>query len=213
MRLPRALRNASLVVGGLITLAIVLCGRACAAASRRMASSRWTCASALPDPRRRIGSAPTISAATCGARMIFGARISLSIALMSVGVAATIGSAGRADRRLFRRLGRPPADAHHRHLPRLSGADPRARDRRRPRARGRQRLDRAHRRLLDRVCAGRARNDPRRCASRPTFRRRARSAPRDARILFREILPNALGPIIVLVDARPRHRHPLRSRP
>ena len=31
-------------------------------------------------------------------------------------------------------------------------------------------------------------------------RRRARSAQSDARILFREILPNAIGPIIVLAS-------------
>ena len=52
--------------GGLITLAIVLARRLCAPVSPPMASSRWTCANASPDRRRRIGSAPTISAATCG---------------------------------------------------------------------------------------------------------------------------------------------------
>ena len=43
------------------------------------------------------------------------------------------------------------------------------------------------------------------CASRTTCWRRKRSAPARSRILFREILPNALGPDHRARLARPRH--------
>ena len=131
-------------------------------------------------------------------RMIYGARISLVDR-------AHLGRCGSDDRqrrrprrRLFRRLDRPASDARDRRLPRLSGAGPHAGLGRRARPRRRQRLDRADRGVLDRVCAGRALGARWCCASSPMCSPRAASAPRTRRILFREILPNTLGPIIVL---------------
>jgi peptide/nickel transport system permease protein len=91
MRLPRAVRNTSLVVGGLITLAIVL--------AALFAPLLATHGVEQMDMRQRFASpsaAHWLGTDNFGrdlwTRMIFGARISLSIALLSVGVAATIGS-------------------------------------------------------------------------------------------------------------------------
>jgi peptide/nickel transport system permease protein len=91
MRLPRALHNTSLVVGGLITLAIVL-----AAVFAPLLATHGV---EQMDMRQRFAG-PSVShwlgtdnfGRDLWTRMIFGARISLSIALLSVGVAATIGS-------------------------------------------------------------------------------------------------------------------------
>jgi peptide/nickel transport system permease protein len=91
MRVPRALRNTSLVVGGLITLAIVL-----AAVFAPLLATHGV---EQMDMRQRFAgpsAAHWLGTDNFGrdlwTRMIFGARISLSIALLSVGVAATIGS-------------------------------------------------------------------------------------------------------------------------
>jgi peptide/nickel transport system permease protein len=91
MWLPRALRNTSLVVGGLITLAIVL-----AAVFAPLLATHGV---EQMDMRQRFAgpsAAHWLGTDNFGrdlwTRMIFGARISLSIALLSVGVAAAIGS-------------------------------------------------------------------------------------------------------------------------
>ena len=91
MRLPRALRNTSLVVGGLITLAIVF-----AAVFAPLLATHGV---EQMDMRQRFAgpsAAHWLGTDNFGrdlwTRMIFGARISLSIALLSVGVAATVGS-------------------------------------------------------------------------------------------------------------------------
>jgi peptide/nickel transport system permease protein len=87
----RALRNTSLLVGGLITLAIVL-----AAAFAPLLATHGV---EQMDMRQRFAgpsAAHWLGTDNFGrdlwTRMIFGARISLSIALLSVGVAAAIGS-------------------------------------------------------------------------------------------------------------------------
>ncbi len=160
MRLPRALRNTSLVVGRPDHACHRARGRPCARSRHA-----WRRADGHAPALRGPSAAHWLGTDNFGrdlwTRMIFGARISLSIALLSVGVAATIGSIVRPRGRLFRRLDRPAADADHRYLPGLPGAHPRARDRRRARARGRERLARPDRRLLDRICAGGAGDDAR----------------------------------------------------
>jgi len=91
MRLPRALRNTSLVVGGLLTLAIVL--------AAVLAPVLATHGVDQMDMRQRFAG-PSAShwlgtdnfGRDLWTRMIFGARISLSIALLSVSAAAAIGS-------------------------------------------------------------------------------------------------------------------------
>ena len=91
MWLPRALRNTSLVVGSLITLAIVL-----AAVFAPLLATHGV---EQMDMRQRFAgpsAAHWLGTDNFGrdlwTRMIFGARISLSIALLSVGVGAAIGS-------------------------------------------------------------------------------------------------------------------------
>ena len=91
MWLARALRNTSLLVGGLITLAIVL-----AAVFAPLLATHGV---EQMDMRQRFAgpsAAHWLGTDNFGrdlwTRMIFGARISLSIALLSVGVAAAIGS-------------------------------------------------------------------------------------------------------------------------
>ncbi len=92
MRLPRALRNVSLLSGGIITLAIV--------SAAVLAPLLATHGVEQMDMRQRFAgpsAAHWLGTDNFGrdlwTRMIFGARISLSIALMSVAAAATIGSA------------------------------------------------------------------------------------------------------------------------
>ena len=113
----------------------------------------------------------------------------------------------RAPGRLLPRLGRHRRLAHRRRVPGLPGARARPRHRRRlRRARLRRRPDPARARHGDLhhrdqlasptsrgSCAARCC----RCARRSSSRPRARSARRTGRILFREILPNLVAPLIV----------------
>lgn len=111
---------------------------------------------------------------------------------------------GRAGRRLFRRLGGHAADADRRRVPRLPGGGPDARHRRRTGPWDHQHIGGHHRRDLDRICARRARHDA--GAARAELCAGGEGAGRSSpRILFREILPNALGPIVVLASLPPRH--------
>jgi peptide/nickel transport system permease protein len=91
MWLPRALRNTSLVVGGLITLAIVLAAVfAPLLATHEVEQMDMRQRFAGPSAAHWLGT--DNFGRDLWTRMIFGARISLSIALLSVGVAAAIGS-------------------------------------------------------------------------------------------------------------------------
>jgi peptide/nickel transport system permease protein len=91
MRIPQALRNASLVTGGLIVLAIV--------SAALFAPALATHGVEQMDMRNRFAG-PSLGhllgtdnfGRDLWSRMIFGARISLSIALLSVSAAAVLGS-------------------------------------------------------------------------------------------------------------------------
>ena len=67
-------------------------------------------------------------------RTLYGARVTLTIVALGLGRRCPHRPRRRHRRRLYRRLGRCRADAHHRHLPRLSAARAGARFRRGARA-------------------------------------------------------------------------------
>ncbi|MGO4837718.1 ABC transporter permease, partial [Rhizobiaceae sp. 2RAB30] len=91
MRLPKALRNTSLVVGALISLAIILCAV--------FAPYVATHGVEQMDMRNRFAG-PTLQhllgtdnfGRDLWSRMVFGARISLTIAIVSVACSAVIGT-------------------------------------------------------------------------------------------------------------------------
>lgn len=91
MRLPKALRNTSLVVGALISLAIILCAV--------FAPYVATHGAEQMDMRNRFDG-PTLQhllgtdnfGRDLWSRMVFGARISLTIAIVSVACSAVIGT-------------------------------------------------------------------------------------------------------------------------
>ena len=199
MRLPRLLRNPSLVLGAVISLAIVVCAVLAPYVSTH-GVEQMDMRNRFAGPSLRHWLGTDNFGRDLWSRLIFGARISLSIALISVSVAAVIGATvglvagyfgGWIDLVLMRIadifLGFPaivlalaivavlgPGLVNVAVALIVVSWTEYARVVQRPR--------------------------PSCCASRTMCRRRAVSAPRHARILFKEILPNALGPIIVLAS-------------
>ena len=131
-------------------------------------------------------------------RVIWGIRTSLEVGVFVAVLSTIIGLVHRRDRRLLRRLGRQPADALHR--PRAHAAVPRHPAHRGGPARAREASGAS--RSSSRCCSGRERRASSeasscRCARRSTSRRRRPPAQAMLRIMFRHILPNTLGPVVV----------------
>ncbi|WIJ25119.1 ABC transporter permease [Devosia sp. RR2S18] len=91
MRLPKALRNTSLVIGGLITLTIILCAIfAPYVATHGVEEMDMRNRFALPTVEHILGT--DNFGRDLWSRMVFGARISLTIAIISVVCSALIGT-------------------------------------------------------------------------------------------------------------------------
>ena len=184
--LRRLLRN-PLAAVGLAIIVLLLIVRAFApllSASAHSPTRRTLSRAPAAAARRRTGSAPTNSAATSIARIVYGARVTLTIVALVGVIVAPIGLAVGMHGGLFRRRRRRRADAHHRHLPRLPAADAGAGVRRGARARHRER---GHRHRADRLaalCAHRPRRDAGHRAQRLHRGRACCRAPRAPRILF-----------------------------
>ena len=157
---PKPLRNPSLVIGALITLVADPAARS----SRRSVAThgveqmdmrnRFAC----PSAEHWLGT--DNFGRDLWSRLVFGARVSLSIAHRLGGRLGGDRHGGRARCGLFRRLGRHAADADHRRLPRLSGRRTGARHRGGARARASLNVSVAHHRGgLDRIRPRGARDD------------------------------------------------------
>ena len=154
-------------------LVAMLAPLAHAATTRTSSTSRDAPAAAVG---RRTGSAPTRSAATCSTRVLYGARISLTVGIVVVLVGAAVRHAARRHRGLCARLGRGGADAAHRPGVLLSADHPGDGDRRRARHRHGQHHHRHAGGVVAEIRPARAQPGDRRSARRNTSRRRSRSA-------------------------------------
>ncbi|MCZ4344410.1 ABC transporter permease [Devosia sp. J2-20] len=91
MQLPKALKNTSLVVGAAITLAIILCAIfAPYVATHGVEQMDMRNRFALPTPEHILGT--DNFGRDLWSRLVFGARVSLTIAIISVTCAAIIGT-------------------------------------------------------------------------------------------------------------------------
>ena len=87
MRIPKAFRNTSLVVGALISLAIIFCAVfAPFVATHGVEQMDMINRFALPTPGHILGT--DNFGRDLWSRLVYGARVSLSIALISVACAA-----------------------------------------------------------------------------------------------------------------------------
>ena len=91
MRIPKAFRNTSLVVGALISLAIIFCAVfAPFVATHGVEQMDMINRFALPTPGHILGT--DNFGRDLWSRLVYGARVSLSIALISVACAAVVGT-------------------------------------------------------------------------------------------------------------------------
>ena len=91
MRIPKALKNTSLVVGALISLAIIFCAVfAPFVATHGVEQMDMINRFALPTPGHILGT--DNFGRDLWSRLVYGARVSLSIALISVACAAVVGT-------------------------------------------------------------------------------------------------------------------------
>ena len=141
-------------------------------------------------------------------RVLSGAQVSLMVAFIGTGLSVMIGVTFGHDRRLLPRLGRHGDRARDRHPARVPGAAARPR----PRVRvldqgglpGRRAAARPAGRAVRSSCSrtgptSRASSAARccRCARRSSSRPSTSLGASNGRIIFREILPNLVAPIIV----------------
>ena len=146
-------------------------------------------------------------------RIVYGARYSLLIGVVSVAVGLSIGARARRDRRLLRRVGRQRDHAPDGHHARDPGPAARDRDRRDARPGHLPDHDRGRGRATSRSSRGCCAARCSRSARTTSCSRRARSASRAGRSSSSHILPNAISPVIVAGDAGARDGDHRRRRP